>query len=268
MRILDRLRSVSSRSQPAAVPREIAVDPSWRQWPTLHPGGTLHAEIGSQGVAQLAKVGNGRTSNGVHNPLVTAALLAREDTIDIYVAAQNVGHISVSAAPHLCHAISIVHQEGSPAACRAWITGPWRPVGFAKTTVTDLGLVLDLDPRHLPRQADCPFLPGGSSVSVMTSRLQQETLRRFLANRPRVVFTGQLREAQAETATGQIRCLTLVAAGATLGLLPATAADQYLPLVRSLHKDGLATSCQVTVEPDADRGTLDITLDVVPADFA
>ena len=274
MRLLDRKRT-SIGAVAIRPPRPRVAGPvasTWRQWPTVQPGGAQRV-IGTVAHQDwLIKVGKGRAGEGVRNPLVTARLLMNEDDqgdLDVLVELDGrlVGALPRPDAPGLQRCLRYMAQSGEPASCRAWITRTWERHGNANN-VEEFSIVLDLDRRHLPRQPDCPFLPSGSPVSVQRTEHHTELLQRFLASRRHVNFTAELRESATDphSPASNERVLLVYGGHQLLGALAPRIAEAYLPLVREVTRAGFGATCLASLSPGADRYVIE--LDITPPESA
>lgn len=266
--------------------------PTWRQWPTVHPGGALPTVTLPEQEDSLVRAGQGRAPDGVRRPAITAhLLLGSQQEVLVEVGGQLVGSLPPGEAPGLSRCVGYLLASQEEATCRAWITGSWNlgepqpriPAvpGLWRSDLEEapidhpagLGLVLDIDNRFLPRQPDCPFLPAGSVLLVQRTQQHTQLLDRFLGRRQRTTFTAELTEYRsAEDPDPTLTKPTLVVRGGgeALGTLPPRIAEGYVTLLRDVARAGFSATCLATlrrlpIELDSATPTFQLELDVAPA---
>lgn len=234
-------------------PSTVSVSATWQQWPTLRPGG-LQEVVGEQSYqSALLRVAGGRTRDGPTKTLVTAQLVREpynrydRNAVRVDVGGTTVGYIPAKQAPRYHSVLGQLSACGTPATCRANLTGGWDRGPDDRGSV---GIVLDVDEALVPMTTDAPFLLGDRIVSATGEEHFQEALTLLFGE-------SKGRSDTANLVGSELNPVKPKAAGPfvlvkirdrIVGYLTPTTRDKYLPLLRKVVVAGYPSSCSCVIE--------------------
>lgn len=240
----------------APVPK---VSEEWWQPPTLEPGALQEVVGESHYQDSLVLHAGGKTPDGAAHPLLTAQLVAdpsnRHDKFAVRVELNGdlVGHLPRGVSSLFQAVVIALAEEGTPATCRAWLTGGWDRDGGSGT----IGVILDVALPPAPSSGSKPLFPwlvpeclgrGRGRLALVGEERFQGRLRALQA---RGMFVVRLCRSEAPPYKTSIRGPYLVAYADDhpIGMLTAQSAARYLPVVQEINQRGLEATCYAEVDP-------------------
>jgi hypothetical protein len=219
---------------------------TWLRWPTIQPGGTQEVVGEAAHVDALEAAAGGRTWAGPRHRLVSAALEPEPDNpydpgaVRVLVGGETVGYLPRDDAPRFGKLVTELAARHQGAIARARLTGGWDrgPRGRGA-----LGIVLDVDPEHVPLRPGTPFLPDEIAVDVVGKDTHQGPLELLVEHTPGRIHVATL----AETNAAESRRISVEIDGVVVGALGRTATERYLPVLRAVTAGGLPTTCAAIV---------------------
>jgi hypothetical protein len=252
MGIFDKLRRNPTTAADVVISR---VAPStWMQAPTLAPGGRVDVVGEATYQSALERIAGGKTPEGGQRKRFTAQLV-REPTnkwdrnaVRCDIGGQPVGYLSRDEASAFHAVIDGLTSEGTPATCRASLSGGWDRGGG---DTGHFGVVLNVvtPPRRCPPGQ--PLLPAERKIAVLGEETFQKALTHLTAAGVQR-FVAELRPSGEGVAIG--------IGGFEVGRMNDGWAAQYRDLLDEVFAAGMTATCSALVAPGAKK--LEVTIEL------
>lgn len=221
---------------------------SWKQTPTLSPGGQVDIVGEARHQDYLEELACGRDNRGCRVRCFGAELVREPenaydtDAVRVDIGGRAVGYISRDAAPDYHDLIEGLWSRGELATCGATLTGGWvRPGDRGR-----IGVSLDIADEPRETSEVLALIPWGPRVAVTCEEHYAEALAAILGSDQRrtlAVIVLVERESNPYKPTQPGPSVAVQIGGADAGYLTPAMAKRFLPLVRQFARDGVDATC-------------------------
>lgn len=218
---------------------------TWLQSPAFEAAGFRVKCVGESHYQHVLEwASGGRTQDGARQPLVTAQLVREAtnpydaDAVRVDLGGQTAAYVPRHLAPAFHAPLAKLDAAGTPATCRAWLTGGWERGAIDRG---NFGLELDLHPNlELSRAAVLlPFADG--RVSITGEEEAQEFLSELLRDTDRQEVVAVLE------VDGDRVVVRTAHSATTVGQLTPKMSERYRGLVTAVTEHGQEATCQARV---------------------